>query len=564
MLARLYVRNFALIEEVELEFGPDLNVITGETGTGKSILLGALNSILGGPAKADLVRGGADKCTVEGLFEFDADDPAVQRLEALGIPLEDGQLGLRREIHASGRSRALANGLTLPVKQLQQIGAVLVDLHGQHEHQSLLDVRLHAGFLDGFGNLLSQARKAADLYHRYQELEHTLQQQRQERQALRQEEELRVFQLREIRQLDPAPPEEEQLESELKILENLESLIATATELYDLLYQAEGSVVEQLGQARRQFDRLLATDPALENQAQSLETLIYGIEDLAGNLRDYTRNLELNPERAEQVRDRLDALRRLKKKYGGTLEQVVAFARQLEQQENRSGTLDTRICQAEEQLAGVLAQFGQTCGELSEGRGRASQSLARAVEKSLGPLGMGRTVFEARLRAVEDPQGLVEREGKRWRADERGLETVEFYLSPNAGEPSRPLARIASGGEISRLMLALKEIIAEKDIVSTLVFDEIDTGISGRIAAAVGKKLRALAATHQIIVITHLPQIASVAHHHFSVSKRPHQGRTVTEVRELDQTERTEEIAHLLAGETVSETARKHARTMLE
>ena len=563
MLARLYIKDFALIEEAEIEFGPGLNIITGETGTGKSILLGALNSILGGPASADLVRAGAGKCTVEGFFEFAAGDPAGERLATLDAPLDDGQLILRREIHAAGRSRAFGNGLGLSLKKLRQIGAVLVDLHGQHEHQSLLEVARHAAFLDAFGGLASQAGLVAESYRGLRQREQALEQLRQEHRDLLREEELRLFQLAEIRELAPEPEEDGQLEAELKILENLESLTAGAGELFESLYQAEGSVLEQLGRARRQLERLADTDPALASQAETLEGLIYGVEDLGASLRDYTERLDVDPERVEQVRGRLDALRRVSKKYGGNLAEVLALARELEQQEGRSGALDAEISRDAAALESHVRQFGELCRELSTGRRRAAESLARAVARSLRGLGIPEASFEASLKSVEDPQGLVELEGRRLRADERGLEEVEFYLSPNPGEGLRPLARIASGGEISRIMLVLKELIAEKDTVSTLVFDEIDTGISGRIAAAVGRKLQALSASHQAIVITHLPQIASMANQHFSVRKRAQRGRTVTEVVALDEAGRTEEIAHLLAGETVTDTARQHAEDML-
>lgn len=564
MLARLYIKDFALIEEVEIEFGSGLNVITGETGAGKSILMGALYSILGGPASADLVRGGADRCLVEGLLEFSDSDPALARLQVLGCPLEDGQLILRREIRASGRSRAFVNGLAVPLKKLRQIGGALVDLHGQHEHQSLLDVGQHVSFLDAFGGLIARVETVAQHYGRYRDREGLLKQLRRERQGLVDEEELRLFQLREIRQLAPEPGEEERLENELQVQENVETLMQISTELCDTLYQADGSIVEQLGKARRQLDHLLEIDLSLGDQAAALEGLIFATEDLASLLRTYAQKLEIHPERTDQLRERLDGLRRLKKKYGGSLERVLLLAGELEERENRSGELDEEIDASGAEVEEALLQFSLSCLELSAARQQTAGELSRAVERGLRALGMPQVVFHVELRADADADGLVERDGRRWRADEGGLESVEFYISPNAGEDPRPLARIASGGEISRLMLVLKEVIAEKDTVSTLVFDEIDTGISGRIAAAVGKKLRALSASHQTIVITHLPQIAGLAEQHFSVRKRRLRNRTVTEVHRLEEQERAEEIAHLLAGETVSDSARQHAQEMLK
>ena len=564
MLVRLYIKNFALIEEVEIEFGAGLNVITGETGAGKSILLGALNSILGGSVSADLVRSGADKCTVEGLFEFPAGDPVEARLEAVGADLEEGQLVVRRDIGAGGRSRAFVNGLSTPVKRLKEIGSVLVDLHGQHEHQSLLKVDLHAALLDDFGGLAGQVRQVRQAYQSQREMQKALERLQVERQQLVREEELRQFQLQEIRTWDPQAGEEDRLEGELRVLGNRETLVALASELYERLYQAEGSVVEQLGQDRRRMASLVEGDPGLNELGEAFESLIYGVEDLSASLRAYAQNMDTDPGRIDQLNERLDGLRRLTKKYGGTLDAVVEFGRRLAEQENRAEDLDQEIAQTREELAAERASFAHRCLALSADRQRQARRLARAVDKGLKGLGMAQARLTVALIPEEEIGGLVERAGKRWRAGERGMETVEFYIAPNAGEGPRPLARIASGGEISRIMLVLKEVIAENDTVATLVFDEIDVGISGRIAAAVGKKLQGLARSHQTVVITHLPQIASMAHRHFSVRKRLVRGRTVTEVVSLEEAERTEEIAHLLAGETVSDTARQHAQEMLE
>ncbi|MEW6752640.1 MAG: DNA repair protein RecN [Candidatus Latescibacterota bacterium] len=563
MLTRLFVRDFALIEEVEIEFGPGLNVITGETGAGKSILMGALYSILGGVASADLVRDGAERCVVEGVFEFDGGDPTLRRLATLEAEPEDGQLILRREIRANGRSRAAVNGLTVPVRDLAGIGGVLVDLHGQHEHQSLLDTAQHVGFLDAHAGLHPQAQEVATLHRAWRGAERRLQELAREARALVDAEETRLFQLREIRALAPRPGEDEQLERELQIRENAETLVRLCGGLEELLYQGDGSVVEQLGQARRQLERLVQIDLSMEEHGAALEEAMVRVEDLATAVRDYARRVEFQPERTEQVRARLESLRALCRRHGGTLERVLETARQLEKEESRAGRLDDEMHQAGERRDLSLAAFSEACLRLSARRQEAGAELALVVEKGLRELGMPQVSFVVKLLAQEDESGPVGRDGRRWRADERGLEAVEFHLSPNAGEPPRPLARIASGGEISRIMLALKEVIAEKDTVSTLVFDEIDVGISGRIAAAVGRKLRALSGSHQVLVITHLPQIAGMAAQHFSVRKRQSGGRTITEVHRLAEADRAEEIARLLAGETVSETARQHAREML-
>ena len=563
MLTRLYIKDFALIEEAVIEFGPGLNVVTGETGAGKSILIGALNSILGGPVNAELVRQGANSCAVEGFFELE-DQDQVTRLADLGVVLEDGQLILRREIRGQGRSRAFVNGQGQPIKQLKQIGAILVDLHGQHEHQSLLDPKLHARFLDAFASLDDQHYLVGQRWRAYRASMARLDRLHTERDALAAEDSLSAFQLEEIRRLAPQSGEEAELERELQVLENAETLSAGGLQLYDLLYQREGAVCETLGQVRRQLDRLREIDPVLGPQAAALEELIYEVEDLADQLRDYARSIEVRPGRAEELRERRDELRALKKKYGGTLDAVLERARELAAREDRTDRLRDELAQAAERRDQARAEFATSCLALSAARQQASDTLSRSLVAALGELGMAKAQFYIELATTEDPEGIVQRDGRRYAAGEHGMEHIAFHISANAGEAPRSLARIASGGEISRVMLALKEAIAGRDLVSTLVFDEIDAGISGRIAAAVGRKLQALAAAHQTIVITHLPQIASLADQHFSVRKQQGQQRTTTEVVLLDATARAEEIAYLLAGETISDTARQHAREMLQ
>lgn len=565
MLTRLYIKDFALIQEVAMEFGAGLNVITGETGAGKSILMGALYSILGGQASADLVRNGAERCLVEGVFEFDDGHPAAARLQIQGIELEDGQLILRREIRANGRSRALVNGLTVPVRNLREVGGILVDLHGQHEHQTLLDPRSHTGFLDAFGGLTGRLETVAARFRDVRSMERQVNRLLEERDALVEEEEFRRRLLSEIRSLAPEPGEDERLEQELRILENAESMLQTCSALFELLYQADGSIVEQLGRGRREMERLTALDPSLAATGEALEGLVYGVEDVAAQLRDYMHKLEVQPERTEHMRERLEALRRLRKKHGGTLDMALQKAVELEDQEHRTGVLDTEIGRAREEHDRVREAYAAQCRQLSVERTHAAAELAEIVERGLVALGMPQVRFHVELHREEDPSGItLEGDERRWQAGETGAERAAFILAPNPGETPRPLERIASGGEISRIMLALKEVIAERDTVSTLVFDEIDAGISGRIAAAVGRKLHNLAQSHQVILITHLPQIASAAARHFSVRKREENGRTLTRVHQLRADERAEEVARLLAGDMVSETALQHAQEMLK
>jgi DNA repair protein RecN (Recombination protein N) len=563
MLSRLYVRNFALIEAAEIEFSSGFNVITGETGAGKSILIGALNCILGQRADSAVLRQGADSCVVEALFEFDPGDPLIDSLTELGAPPEEDQLVIRRQIQSSGRWRATVNGLTVPARLLRQIGALLIDLHGQHQHQSLFDTGQHAGFLDAYGALQPLADRVAGLYRRLGEADRQLEAVEAEAQRLSQEEELRRFQLEEIRSLDPLPDEEEKLQGELQVLDNLEELGSTARDLDQTLYQTEGSIAEQLDQARRRLERAADTDPELRRKADVLADLVFSIEDLASSLRDYSERLDADPDRLAQKRDRLDALQRLRHKHGGSLEDIIALADDLEKQENRAGSLAGQIAELQANRQGLEKNFTAACLKLSDGRRRAAQRLARAAAAEMAQVGMRQAAFDVALARRPSPQGRVETDGQRFHADASGMEQVEFYIAANAGHPPRPLAAIASGGEISRVMLVLKSLIADRRTVPTLVFDEIDVGISGRVAATVGKRLERLSHDHQTLIVTHLPQIASLAHRHFAVRKRQTDGETQTRVFQLDTESRTEEIAHLLAGETVSDTARRHAREML-
>lgn len=549
MLSRLRVDSFALIDHVDVEFGPGLTVITGETGAGKSILIGALQSILGAPVSADLVRQGSDRCHVEGMFDVGDDPDAAQRLIDAGFELEDGCLILRREIRVEGRSRAFVNGATVPVRRLREAGTLLIDLHGQHEHQSLLDPDRHVDFLDACGGLAAQAAAVATAHEGWRDADAARRRLEEERQRLRDEEELRRYQLEEVQRIDPQAGEDEQLEQEIGVLANQETLERTAMGLYESMYGGDESVVDRLGQARRELQGLVEYDPSLSSQLEGLESLIVGVQDAASGLRDYADGLQADPERLDAARERLEELRRLIRRHGGDLEEIRERTAELRQMDDRSAQLDEQISTAQHEAERQLDTFRSACQVLSKARRRAAADLAHRVADGLADLGMPAAEFRA---------DMIDKE-----ADAQGAESVEFYVSANRGERPLPLARVASGGELSRMMLVLKQIVAEADAVSTLVFDEVDSGISGRVAAAVGRRLALLSQARQTLVITHLPQIASLADGHFSVRKTEREKRTVTEVVALADTERADEIAGLLAGDVVSDTARRHAREML-
>ena len=370
--------------------------------------------------------------------------------------------------------------------------------------------------------------------------------------------------LQEIRQLAPEAGEKENLEREVAVLSNLAALTEGAADLCDSLYEGPSSLFDQLANARRKLLNLATTDPQLQPGADELEQALFRVEDVATRLRDYGSGLTADPQRLEQARERLDALQRLLRKYGPTVDDVLSLAQPLESAETRAGDLEAALEQAQNRRSESLQIFSQRCQAVSARRRSAANALTDAVEEALTELGMESCTFVVDIDRVRDDEGLIEDGDARYQAGPGGMDDVQFLISANVGEAPRPLARIASGGEISRIMLALKQIIAERDQVSVLVFDEIDAGISGKVAAAVARRLEMLARSHQVITITHLPQIASRADCHFSVRKRQVEGRTVTEILPLEkESERSDEIAHLLGGETVSPAARRHAEEML-
>lgn len=561
MLRELHIQNFALIEDIDVVFGEGFNVITGETGAGKSILIGALTLILGERGSSREVRKGAKKSFVEGIFLLTGNDRAIRAIADLGVELDD-ELILRREIEASGRGRCFANDRPITARTLKAIGDLLVDLHGQHDHQTLLRVETHLECLDRFGGLDGLVEQTGDAYRKLVDLKRTRQALQSRKEAAEERRELYAFQLKEITDANPQPGEIEQLERERTILEHSEQLIEAAMGLSQLLYDSEDSIVDRLGIGEHLLEEAIQADPQLTERIEAYRNIRYEIEDLAAFFRSYADGVERDPYRLEEVRERLALLKRLEKKYGGTLKAVVERRMALEEGLRSVEDLEEQIEDLQKCIAEATAEFSERCARLSRKRHQIADQLSREIERALADLGMKDASFEVRLRTEKDPEGLAQIGGERFKAGPKGIEACEFYISTNVGEERMPLAQIASGGEISRIMLALKSILAEVDAISSCIFDEIDIGISGRIAEAVGRKLRTLSRSRQTISITHLPQIASLADVHFVVKKEVKRKRTRTKVVRLNEDERVEEVARLLGGETISELTRQHAREM--
>lgn len=563
MLSQFRVRNYALLDEVAIEFAPGLNVLTGETGAGKSILIGALGLILGDRAVTDVIRTGASSVTVEGLFEWPSGKPDVTLPPDLDIQIEDRALVIRRDITRDGRNRCTVNGQMVTVSTLKRLGRALVDLHGQHEHQSLLDPRTHITFLDGFGDVRRQRERVARAYHRYTELATALKQLDEEIRTSQERRELSQYQLTELQEADVRVGEDVELERELVVLGHSEQLIQVTSSIYEGLSQQDGAVIDQLGQVIRTLEDVERIDPALNEAVTGCRSARYQLEDVASFLQQYRDQIDFDPERLAEAQDRLDLLKDLKRKFGGTLEEVCAYRDRISSEIELIGSADERRTDLIRKLEAARTRLTEQAQRLSNARKRVADRLETRVLQELVELGMEKTRFQVLVEWNKAPDGPVIIDGQQYRADASGMDRVEFLLSPNPGEDLKPLVNIASGGEISRIMLALKVILAEVDQISTLVFDEVDIGIGGRIAESIGHKLKLLARSHQVLCVTHLHQVACWGDTHFTVKKRLTRGRTVTQISHLDEDGRVQEIARMLAGETVDDIAMTHAREIL-
>jgi|Deesub1362B_J571_1020462.scaffolds.fasta_scaffold01172_3 DNA repair protein RecN (Recombination protein N) len=563
MLKKLYVKNFALIEELEITFSEGFNVITGETGAGKSLIINALNSILGERIPPDVLRRGAERAIIEGVFvnvPGEIDHLLVENdLEPSG-----GELILRRELHQSGRSRTLINDAVTQIGLLKKISDRLVDLHGQHEHQSLLQEENHLRFLDAYADHLDQVR---EFVRKYDELRRSMQELETLRQSafeLRQRQDFLAFQIREIEELNLQPGEEEELLNEERILANYERLMILCNEVSQLLYEQDGAAHSTLSQALERLQELAEIHPQFREAVQLIESAMVSVDEVVRTVSDFASTTDFDPERLEQIRVRLSQINRVKKKYGLPVEEILRHLQELKEELNKIENLDDRLAELEASIAQRKGELRSLAERLSTRRKEVAAQLAREVEQVLGEIGMGSARFRVDFASYEPgEEGSVDL-GKGTAVRRYGKDRVRFLISTNPGDEFKPLARIASGGEISRIMLALKSVLAEKDQIDVLVFDEIDIGISGRIAEAVGRKLRQLARSHQIICVTHLPQIAGFGQEHYSVRKEVRDGETFTLIHHLDQDERVKEIAYLLGGQKITETTLKNAQELLE
>lgn len=550
MLSELRIRNFALIDSLSVRLGPGLNVLTGETGAGKSIIVGALSLLLGERATADVVRSGAERATVEGLFDL-TDRPAlVARLDAQGIEVEEGLLLLKREVAVEGRNRAWINGSPTTAGMLGQVGAALVSLHGQHEHQTLLRRDEQRAILDAYagnGELLRRVSGAFGALREVRERIGSLDRLRSE--ALQRADFLR-FQVDEIEAAELRAGEEEALRAEEQRLSHSEELLELSASLAAAFGGDEESVRDRLGALRRDIERLTRIDPEEAALAELFDTAYYAVEEMVTRLEDYGTRIEHDPGRLEEIRQRQDLIFRLGAKYGPTAAEIIEAGRRAREELEGIDNAQWELSALRKEEEAARERLSAGAAELTRSRTEAAGMLVGEVNEILPGLGMTGGRFDAVLLPHDEP-GVA------------GSEEVEFRVALNRGFDLRPLATVASGGEMSRVMLALKTVLARQDDVPTLVFDEVDAGIGGTVALQVGNRMRDVARTHQVFAITHLPQIASRAGTHLLVRKGEREGITTTEVDRLDEAQRVREVARMLGGDPESEVSLQHAGELL-
>ena len=560
MLDYLIVRNFAIIRSIELGFGDNLNIITGETGAGKSILIDALGLILGDRAVTEMVGRWDSKIVIEASFSLQGDTSFI---DEIGLNSEDGQLIIRREVSQDGKSRCFVNDTQATLKTLRFLGARLVEFHGQHEHQILLNPDSHIDFLDGFGKLFELRLEVETAYRKLTEVSAKLKTLRESIKTLQQQRELALFQLDEINSANLVAGEEEELQDERNRLAHAMALKEHCYQIYEALSQEGFSALSVIGSIKDIIEQAVKLDRTLSGKADTINDMIYRTEDLADFFRNYLELIEEDPERLAWIEERLATIDLLKRKYGGSIKAVLELQEKLHREFAGEESLEDTEAMLLKECASLQEDLYQKALYLSEKRAESAKKLESSIMKEINSIGMEKSRFQIKIERSD-----VKQTGDEYEMSTSigpcGMDHVEFLISTNPGEEMKPLVRVVSGGEMSRIMLALKTTLAHVDRVNTLIFDEIDIGLSGRIADAVGRRLASLAENRQVIVITHLPQIARLNGRHLRVVKEQRKDETVTRVEHIEGDEREKELAKLLSGKYLTETALSHAREMLQ
>ena len=561
MLRELHIENLAIIDQLRIDFHEGLNVLTGETGAGKSIILNALNLILGDRVKDDIIRSHEEEGLVEALFDIAANPRIRQWLAEKGIEAEDTVV-IKRVLSRKDKSKIYINGQLATLQMVSLIAEELLNIYGQHQHQVLKKVENHLEILDEFGGLLPLKAEFEEAYREQRGLAKRLEALKDEQERGERERDLWTFQLKEIEAAALRPGEEEGLKQELHLMKNAQRLMQLAGSSERLLYSEGNSIVEKLGTVKRDIEALAELDTSVSSLKEAVSSALLQLEEASGEIKRYLAKIDMDPGRLEEKELRVVELQRLKRKYkASTVEEILAYKERIERGVQGTADLEAEIAQLERKRQEGAVQVWDRAQRLSQARKEAGLMLKQEIEAELATLAMERTTFEVERKAVAAGGDALDVAGGF--VGPRGAEEVEFLISPNLGEEPRPLSRIASGGELSRIMLAIKEILTKGAVDQTLVFDEVDAGIGGHTAEVVGHKLRDLARYHQILCVTHLPQIAAFGESHYQVSKREAEGRTMTSVARLQGDMVVEEIARMLGGKAVTAATRTHAQEML-
>jgi DNA repair protein RecN (Recombination protein N) len=554
LLAELAIKNIAIIESVTVSFQKGFTVLTGETGAGKSIIIDSIHLLVGGRGSSDFVRHGADKAEIEGLFLIEDDHPAIAKCSEFGIEIEEGMLLLKRDIYPSGKSVCRVNGKLVTITILREIGRTLVDIHGQHDNQEMLDDKSHLRLLDEFGGkeIYPALNEYQSIYREYVKIKKDLASLNENEQMMAQRLDLLKFQLNEITNAQLKIGEDEQLLTEKKKLTNFEKLFSSLNTTYEAL-QGEQKGLDWVGLALSNLDEAQTIDEELKEIYSIVSNSYYQLEDIVHTLREKLDELEYDPNRLNEIENRLNIIHQMKRKYGDSIEAILEYCAKIDDEIEMITNRESHIETLNKKLVSIEKDLLVEANHLTSLRKNAAEKLTEAIHKQLKDLYMDKTVFEVKF---------FEQDNIEFQPD--GIDKIEFYMSTNPGEPLKPLAKIASGGELSRIMLALKTIFSQHQGVTSIIFDEVDTGVSGRVAQAIGEKIYRISVNSQVLSITHLPQVAALCDHHFFIRKEIKEHRTITSIQQLSECERIEEIARMISGSHITTATEEHAKELLD
>lgn len=553
MLSELSIRNFAIIESLSISFEKGLTVLTGETGAGKSIIIDAIHLLIGGRGSSEFVRHGEDKAEIEGLFLLDDEShPCYEKAREFGIEIEEGMIVLRRDISKNGKSVCRINGKLVTISVLREIGSTLVDIHSQHEHQELMDETMHLPLLDQFGaeEISPAVEEYQEVYRAYEKTMKKLKSLNENEQQMAHRLDLIQFQLEEIQAADLKLNEDEELYEEKRRLSNFERIYEAMQLSYSAL-QGEQKGLDWIGLVMSHLEDAAELNPAYKDLFETVSNSYYALEDVSHSLRNELDLLEFDPERLNEIEDRLNEINTLKRKYGKTIDEILEYAATIEEEIETLQNKETHIGQLEKELASLRKDLLVEAKNVTELRKNYAKKLTKLIHQELKDLYMAKTVFEVKIESDES------------NFTKNGIDKAEFYISTNPGEPLKPLSKVASGGELSRIMLALKSIFSKHQGVTSIIFDEVDTGVSGRVAQAIAEKIYKVSIGSQVLCISHLPQVAAMADTHLFIAKVTKSGRTITSVTPLSDAEKIKEIGRMISGVEITDLTKKHAEELL-